>query len=71
MVCFFSDSQKQAGVGSAILEFLNEAKLCVELTSFEYDDHFIQHGDTQDIEASLGLTPEELVKKILNNLLCN
>lgn len=61
----FSDSQKQGGVGSAILEFLNESKIHVELTTFEYDDNFIQHGDTKDIEKSLELLPEQIVKKII------
>lgn len=60
----FSDSQKQGGVGSAILEFLNEEKICVSLTSFEYEDDFINHGDTKKVEESLGLLPEQLVKKV-------
>ena len=60
----FSDSQKQGGVGSAILEFLNEEKVCVKLTSFEYGDKYIQHGDTCLVEESLGLLPSQLVKKI-------
>ena len=61
----FSDSQKQGGVGSAILEFLNEEKIRnIDLTSFEYEDDFIDHGDTKKIEESLGLLPHQLAKKI-------
>jgi len=60
----FSDSQKQGGVGSAILEFLNEEKICVTLTSFEYEDEFINHGDTKKVEESLGLLPEQLVQRV-------
>jgi 1-deoxy-D-xylulose-5-phosphate synthase len=60
----FSDSQKQGGVGSAILEFLNDENLHVELTTFEYEDIFIQHGDTKDIEASLGLLPQQIKERI-------
>ena len=60
----FSDSQKQGGVASAILEFLNEEKVCVKLTSFEYEDDFINHGDTKKVEESLGLLPQQLVKKV-------
>ncbi len=60
----FSDSQKEGGVGSAILEFLNEEEICVKLTSFEHEDDFIEHGDTKLVEQSLGLTPSLLVKKI-------
>ncbi len=60
----FSDSQKQGGVGSAILEFLNKDKICVTLTSFEYEDDFIQHGDTKIVEESLGLLPFQLAERI-------
>jgi len=61
----FSDSAKQGGVGSAILEFLSEAKIeDVSLTSFEYDDTFITHGNTKAVEESLGLLPEQLVQRI-------
>ena len=61
----FSDSSKQGGVGSAILEFLNDNKITdIELTTFEYEDEFIQHGDTKEVEKSLGLLPEQLAQRI-------
>ena len=61
----FSDSQKQGGVSSAILEILNEKRIHnVQLTSFEYDDTFIEHGDTKQVEESLGLLPHQLISKI-------
>ncbi len=62
----FSDSQKQGGVGSAILEFLSDAKLVskIELVSFEYDDIYIQHGDTPLLENDLGINPAQLAKRI-------
>jgi 1-deoxy-D-xylulose-5-phosphate synthase len=61
----FSDSVKLGGVASAILEFLSEAKISdVELVTFEYDDEFITHGNTKLVEKSLGLLPEQLVKKV-------
>lgn len=61
----FSDSQKQGGVSSTILEVLNDEKIHnVQLTSFEYEDSFIEHGDTKQVEESLGLLPSQLVKKI-------
>ncbi len=61
----FSDSQKQGGVGSAILEFLNEESIFISLKSFEYDDIFIQHGDTKKVEESLGLLASQLVSKVV------
>ncbi len=61
----FSDSAKMGGVGSAILEFLAKDKILdIELTSFEYDDNFITHGNTLLIEESLGLLPKQLALKI-------
>ena len=62
----FSDSAKQGGVGSALLEFLSEKGIQdIALTSFEYDDDFITHGNTKLVEESLGLLPEQLAKKIV------
>ncbi|MDY0051126.1 MAG: 1-deoxy-D-xylulose-5-phosphate synthase [Aliarcobacter sp.] len=61
----FSDSQKQGGVASAILEILNDEKIHnVQITTFEYVDSFINHGDTKQVEESLGLLPEQLVLKV-------
>jgi len=62
----FSDSSKMGGVGSAILELLSEKQIQdVILTSFEYDDAFITHGNTKLVEESLGILPEQLAKRIL------
>ncbi len=61
----FSDSAKMGGVGSAILEFLAKEKILdVEVTSFEYEDKFITHGNTILIEESLGILPSQLAEKI-------
>jgi 1-deoxy-D-xylulose-5-phosphate synthase len=62
----FSDSAAQGGVGSAILELLSQEKIKdVELTTFEYHDAFITHGNTKLVEESLGILPEQLAKKIM------
>ncbi|SFV68837.1 1-deoxy-D-xylulose 5-phosphate synthase [hydrothermal vent metagenome] len=61
----FSDSAKMGGVGSALLEFLSEEKIQdIQLTTFEYKDDFITHGNTKLVEESLGLLPKQLAKKI-------
>jgi 1-deoxy-D-xylulose-5-phosphate synthase len=65
----FSDSAKQGGVGSAILEFLSEKGIQdITLTSFEYDDAFITHGNTKLVEESLGLLPEQIAQAINKKL---
>lgn len=61
----FSDSQAQGGVASAISEYLTSQKLYVDITTFEYEDIFIQHGDTKIIEESLGILPQQLAQKVL------
>ena len=62
---FFSDSAAQGGVGSAILELLSQKKIKdISLTTFEYNDAFITHGNTKLVEESLGILPEQLAKRI-------
>ncbi|MDQ1338234.1 MAG: 1-deoxy-D-xylulose-5-phosphate synthase [Campylobacterota bacterium] len=61
----FSDGAKMGGVGSAILEFLSSKKILhVEVVSFEYEDRFITHGNTKQVEESLGLLPKQLAQKV-------
>ncbi len=65
----FSDSAKQGGVGSALCEFLAKHHIKdITLTSFEYDNHFITHGNTKLVEESLGLLPEQLAQKIISGV---
>jgi len=60
----FSDSSYKGGVASALLEFVSKNNLDVHIVSFEYEDAFIEHGDTKIVEEDLGLLPSQLVKKI-------
>ena len=61
----FSDSSKMGGVGSALLELLSHEKIGhVEVVSFEYGDAFITHGNTKQVEESLGLLPYQLANTI-------
>jgi len=65
----FSDSSKAGGVGSAISEFLADEKILnIEVTSFEYGDEFITHGNTKLVEESLGLLPKQLAIKVKKSL---
>ncbi len=65
----FSDSAKRGGVGSAILEFLDEAGIDdVKLVSFEYPDKFITHGNTKLVEESLGLLSSQLAQRVRESL---
>jgi len=65
----FSDSAKMGGVGSALLEFLADEKIVdVLVTSFEYSDDFITHGNTKLVEESLELLPKHLAKKVARSI---
>ncbi len=62
----FSDSSAMGGVGSALLEWLSEQQITdVQLHTFEYADRFIKHGNTKQVEESLGLLPEQLARKVM------
>ena len=62
----FSDSAKMGGVGSALLEWLAEHDIeGIALQSFEFDDRFIPHGNTQAVEERLGLLPKQLAERIV------
>ncbi|AKJ54052.1 1-deoxy-D-xylulose-5-phosphate synthase [Campylobacter lari] len=61
----FSDSVKIGGVGSLIANFLQKEKLChIKLVSFEFEDQFITHGKTNEVEKFLELDIDSLCKKI-------
>lgn len=61
----FSDSSFLGGVASAILEFFSKNTILdVKVISFEYEDKFIPHGKSADVEEFLGLTPIQLAKKV-------
>ena len=61
----FSDSAKLGGVASAIEEFLQENSIFdVKVTTFEYEDNFIEHGNTNLVKESLGLLPSQLAKRV-------
>ena len=47
------------------MEFLEDEKIKdVQLVSFEYEDFFIPHGKTADIEKYLGIMPKQIAKKL-------
>jgi len=61
----FSDSARMGGVASAIGEFLSSEDIIdISLTTFEYHDEFIRHGNTTLVEEALGIRPEQIAQKI-------
>lgn len=61
-----SDSYKFGGVASALLEYISDCRLKINLYSLEIEDKYICHGDTKAVEKSLGLDTLALTQKILS-----
>ena len=65
----FSDSVYKGGVASAILEELEKMQIKdIKVKSFEYEDRFIPHGKTAEVEQYLGIMPEQIAQKIKKDL---
>lgn len=63
-----SDSAKKGGIGEILSAFLQENKILdVSVKSFEYDDAFIPHGSTADVERNLGISAEQIAQKLLDD----
>ncbi len=64
----FSDSAKKGGIGEIVSAFLQENKISnISVISFEYEDKFIPHGSTTEIEKYLGISAEQITKNLLEN----
>lgn len=64
----FSDNSKMGGVCEALALLLSENGISsVQLNSLEFEDSFITHGKTAEVEESLGLTAKKMSEKIINN----
>ncbi|TXE83167.1 1-deoxy-D-xylulose-5-phosphate synthase [Campylobacter peloridis] len=61
----FSDSAKIGGVASLIMNFLQKESLThIKIISFEYDDAFISHGKTAEVEHFLEKDIQSLCDKV-------
>ncbi|MBZ7975354.1 1-deoxy-D-xylulose-5-phosphate synthase [Campylobacter sp. RM12637] len=60
----FSESAKIGGLNSIISSFLKEYDLDIKLISYEYEDEFITHGNTNEVMQSLGLDAKSIINKI-------
>lgn len=61
----FSDGAKIGGVASLIMNFLQKESLThIKIISFEYDDAFISHGKTAEVEHFLEKDIQSLCDKV-------
>ena len=64
----FSDSYRDGGVGSAILEQASAWEMLLPLYSLELESTFVPHGDTKSVEHSVGLSEQALLERVLSKL---
>lgn len=75
-IFIMSDNYKRGGVGSCIMQFafelLEQGKLTKlpKIISFEIEDIFVRHGNTNQVEKTLGIDTKSLAKKILDSIIC-
>ncbi|MDE6885714.1 MAG: 1-deoxy-D-xylulose-5-phosphate synthase [Helicobacteraceae bacterium] len=66
----FSDGVKIGGIGQRIASLLLENNIFIPLKSFEFEDSFIPHGKTSEIEKQLGILPLQIAEFIKRELEC-
>ncbi|MFQ6342489.1 1-deoxy-D-xylulose-5-phosphate synthase [Campylobacter sp. VTCC 70190] len=64
----FSENAKMGGVASLINDFLQRQNLAIRLVSFEYEDEFIEHGKSHEVEKNLQKDGDSLLKQVLKFL---
>jgi 1-deoxy-D-xylulose-5-phosphate synthase len=61
----FSDSAYSGGVATALMEYLHSNHITdIAITSFEYDDNFIEHGDLGSVEDALEISAKAIAQKL-------
>ena len=62
----FSDNNKIGGVAESLEAFYNDNNINKKIISFEFEDKFIPHGETKDIEKMLKVDIDSLKEKIIS-----
>ncbi|MBZ7927875.1 1-deoxy-D-xylulose-5-phosphate synthase [Campylobacter molothri] len=60
----FSENAKIGGVASLLQAFIQKNDLEIKIISFEYEDEFIEHGKTSEVEKKLKLDIKSIIEKI-------
>ncbi|EBF6045120.1 1-deoxy-D-xylulose-5-phosphate synthase [Campylobacter coli] len=67
----FSENARIGGVASLLESFVQENDLKIKIVSFEYEDSFIEHGKTNEVEKALKLDIDGLVQRVKINWVDN
>ncbi|MFX3627021.1 1-deoxy-D-xylulose-5-phosphate synthase [Campylobacter sp. LH-2024] len=60
----FSENAKIGGVASLLQAFIQKNDLEIKIISFEYEDEFVEHGKTSEVEKKLKLDIKSIIEKI-------
>lgn len=60
----FSENAKIGGVASLLQAFIQKNDLEIKIISFEYEDEFIEHGKTSEVEKKIKLDIKSIIEKI-------
>lgn len=72
-IFIMSDNYKSSGIGACVMQFAfsqlehGKIKQIPKIISFEIQDIFVRHGNTQKIEELLGIDTKSLVSKIIKS----
>jgi 1-deoxy-D-xylulose-5-phosphate synthase len=64
VICTFEDHVLHNGFGSAVIEFLSEARIETSVVRIGWPDQFIEHGTIPILRKKHGVTAEAAVEKI-------
>ena len=65
-VMTLEDNLLKGGLGSAVIELANKNGLGhIKIETFGYDDIFVEHGKTEELEEKYGLSAKQIIKKII------
>jgi len=63
LIVTIEDNVLTGGYGSVISQFYNENE-GIQILNFGLPDHFVSHGDVDELFLEIGLSPEAIIKKI-------
>ena len=59
------DGVRSGGMGSAVLEWMNDHGYTPHITRLGLPDHFVEHGSVAELQQICGIDEESIVKAIL------
>ena len=65
------DGVRNGGLGSAVLEWMNDHGYQIQITRLGLPDQFVEHGTVAELQQIVGLDTESIKREILNSQFSN